>query len=253
MNKALALALFVLAGHLAAQTPLRVAAIEYPPYLGADGTTGLTYDLFRAALGPAYQVTFDVLPPARASGAFAAGQYPATVFNLDFSQVPGAVQVPMLNTRLVFFSRADRPVPRWTKLADLRGRSLAIPRRTSMPGGAIHGQLEKAGLQLVETDGLDQAFAMLALGRFDMVLAESLAGATAVRQKFADPALFAEVEPAFLTLSGGPWFNIQVPGAAQALEDFRKGLAAIGRDGTSQAILEKYYGRGRVPPGMLVP
>lgn len=245
--------LFVLVGALPGQTELRVAAVEYPPFTTAGGTNGLAFELLRAAL-PDYRVTAVVLPYNRAEEEFRAGRLPVSLFNNDYTDLPGMVHLVNQNVRMEFFWDGSRGPLRWDTLADLRGKVLAIGRATRpIENDPLLRPLLDAGVKCIEVESVETAFRMLASGRHDLVLAVDLTGRTAVRRLFGDGSSLVPLDKPYLVIPGGPWFNTALPGIAQAAQDFRKGMASLVKDGRGTAILERYCGKGKVPPGFLVP
>lgn len=236
---------------LAAQTEVKVIGIEYPPFITAAGDNGMSVELLRAALGTGYTVTLTVAPPNRAAQDFLSGKAPVSLFTSDYSKAASVKRVDNVNTNIVFFQNKTKNPVSWKALADLAGKNIAVTRSQTGQGPLIKA-LTDAGAKLTEVDAIEVGFKLLEAGRVDLVFSVDLTGHTLVAKLFPGNESLVPTDKPYVTIPGGPYFNTAIEGGEKLLADFKAGMAAIIKDGTAQKILEKYYGKGRVPANALV-
>ncbi len=237
-----------------AQAEVKVAAIEYPPYLSASlPGGGLSIELLQAALKAAgYKVVPDFLPPARATVEFTAARYAVSLFSGDYSKNPEIVQVRNINTLMTFFYNKAKGEVAWTSLADLKGKRMGTTRMTGGGASGVMKPILDAGVLADENDNIEDAFKKLAAGRVDIVFSVDLSGVVIAQRLFPGETNIVMAKKPYMVVAGGPYFNTKAPGGEKLSKDFAAGWAVIARDGTALAILEKYFGKGKVPSETLI-
>lgn len=223
-------------GLRAQESALRVVGSADPPYrvFGADGPSGLYFDLMReAARRLAWPVSFIEVPSARAFKMMENGEADLMLGPLltpERQRFLSYTQVLLPAEDKVFYGRPDAPPLR--RLADLEGRMIAVHRGKRY--GAAFDTLP--GLRLQEVNDYRVALDMVALGRVDLAVVPERQGDLLLRQRQLDlrkQALRLEGETAYLVLSRrSPWLarQAQLEHAFQAMRD----------DGSWQRLVAAY-------------
>lgn len=234
-------------------TDLEILAIEYPPY--TDSTMpdhGLSFEILKEAYkGSEFNVIPVFHPPARCELEFIEGRHPVSLYNhFSFTQYENLEQVLIQRVLLTFFYNREFGELSWETLSDLSGKKNGVLRL----GGSsqLRETMESAGLITVELDSLDQIFRLLKMGRIDVAASVDLTAMNIIQNLFPGDTSIVPTEKIFMTVSGGPWFNMNTEQGKKAMEAYRQGKERIIRDGSLLRILEKYYGTGNVPENAIV-
>ncbi|MEM7324178.1 MAG: transporter substrate-binding domain-containing protein [Actinomycetota bacterium] len=117
-------------------------------------------------------------------------------------------------------------------IEDLGGRSVA-----TVEGTASVGFLrDEAGIIARELPDLDTALAELASGNVDAVVFDAPVVAYTLNEQYGDDLIL--VEP----IEGRDPYGIALPSGSERLEEVNAAVIEIGRDGTLDALMDRYFG-----------
>lgn len=240
----------------AAERLVRLAAIDYPPYIGNElNQQGYAAELARAAFEKqGYTLEIRFYPPARARSLAASGQVdgllptqPDPALNEDFlfsAPFPGA-NIGLLKKRSLAISYpADAPLHRQDTLS-----ALSHLRFGALRGANIAAEFEKADFLKRDYVSEDlQLLDMLALGRIDLMVVDKYRASDLMilhrphligSLEFLDPPLFRSDFHLALGKRGR---------SAQILKEaFDRGLAQLAQQGGVEEIMLR-HGLGRARP-----
>ncbi len=242
-------AVLALAGGPAAQS-LGVVTFESPPLMGPSKLSpeGLEVELMKAAFkASSLDCAIDYLPQARAASMFRAGDYTLLLgtraFFPDFAAETEGYPLITLRT-ILFYRKSLLPGFAWKGYADLKPYTIAL-----ILGGASEKIAKAEGLSIDTSNDQPTEFRKLEAGRVDLALGTDLGGRLIIEDLFPGEAqLFAaDEEHPFMSLAGELVMKRSEPGFAALDAKIRAGIKAIYRSGEWLRIIEKYYGKGRVP------
>ena len=161
--------------------------------------------------------------------------------NRDFG---ATVPIALSYSALFYYRPNQKQDITFTRLADLKGYRIGVLKGTIVD----HSYFDKADIRFEESYSEQSLFKKLKLGRLDICICIDLVGHLTVREVFPEEAshfvainLPRSVTPIAIMLAE------KYPNAKELAAKYTRGLEVIIENGTYQAILEKYYGRGRIP------
>ena len=206
--------------------PVQIVAIEYPPYTSSHiKGHGLAFDALNRVLQTqavsGVKVVPLILPPGRASRLMAGELWDASFYPPAKTDRKSFKQIRLGDHPIyigLFRLRQAEPFS-WGELKALSGGLLGLSRSESQT--ALRQTLEEAGLRLVPSDSLGQAFRQLQQGRVDYVLAEQVAGyQAALAQGFNHNDLqFSENTLQEMTIN--LWVNTLTPAGAHLFRQLK--------------------------------
>jgi len=232
---------------------IRIATFEYPPMISEilpkDGLLGeIVHEAFRQE---GVGVTVEYLPQRRLIGTiigtdrFAACLGPVNLIKRREADKNVICMTPLTDIIMVFYYHKPGwpQTPVYEKLEDLGKRSVGV-----VYGSNTTRFLTAAGLQ-VEESTIESQFRKLRLGRVDLAGVGLLTGKMTLEKLFPDETeKFDVVTKPFLELPTSIFFNRPHPQSHVFSEKFVKGFEKIRQSGDYIRILEKYYGKGTIPP-----
>lgn len=232
---------------------LIVTAIEYPPYTSEymEGY-GMSIEILSEALKHTdYIVTPVFYPTGRAFTELKKGNCHINLYNTPAVFDLGIYKrVDTIAVLYTFYYNKDLNDVAWNKLSDLKGLRLGSIRVTNVEG--IRDELEEAGIIPVQTDSLVQIFTMLKKGRIDIALSVDLTAKSIIDKLYPGDKSIIQTQRKYMIINGGPWFNISTSIGNNAMKEYIKGKERMLNDGTLLRIMEKYYGKGKVPPEVII-
>lgn len=241
---ALALCCALPGAAVAAGSVVRLATVEYPPYIQqvAGQAQGLASDLVREAFARMKRpVLIEVYPLNRGlklldagvvDGFFSIKKTPEREVKLIFAREP------LFRQDYVFFSRADGHFRFDGNFAAIAGQTIGVLASTSygrrFDEAVLRGELPR----LEVASSYESLFRMLAAGRFDAVICSRLVGVEFVRRTgtvgligVSGPVV--ETTQSYLVFSQGPEHQ-------QLAEAFGQAMVQMKRDGTLSDLLARY-------------
>ncbi len=215
---------------------------DYAPFTGkALVGQGMLTQVVRAALAEeGMAITLDWLPWNRGYLKARRGEYDAT-----FPYVPSAEReadflysAPIYEADQFLYSRAGDAI----ELADLpamAGRRLCYPLGWQAPE-AIQQLIEQGVLRRHSPLGLKECARLLLLQRDDLFIADRHLGESALRSTGADAGAFHRSQAAFQHNTLHFIVSRQHPRAAELIERFDRGFAALKARGDYQRLIERY-------------
>lgn len=222
-----------------AEARLRLACNDFPPHKiekpGPDGRLGFDVDIVTEALRRAgWAVDIAYLPWKRAlelavrgevDGLCSCSYTPEREAALLFSDELGAVSVGLFARDTVTLDGID-------KIGDLKGRRVAV-----VGGYNLEGEIDKAGAFVQATSTDKTALEMLIAGNIDLLYGYELTTRHFMQfENLAHPIRYREMRrnPYYFCITR------LLPGSAQAMADFNRGLAEMSADGAIARILARY-------------
>lgn len=241
---ALALCCALPGAAVAAGSVVRLATVEYPPYIQqvAGQAQGLASDLVREAFARMKRpVLIEVYPLNRGlklldagvvDGFFSIKKTPEREVKLIFAREP------LFRQDYVFFSRADGHFRFDGNFAAIAGQTIGVLASTSygrrFDEAVLHGELPR----LEVASSYESLFRMLAAGRFDAVICSRLVGIEFVRRIGAQE----QIEISGPSVESVPSHLVFAPGdgGAALARSFDSAIAAMKRDGSFVRLTKRY-------------
>jgi len=244
-----ALALICMAGAgLADETAPRADTVDittghYPPWTDSKQPgDGVINQLVTAAFATqGLAVNYVHLPWKRALVETRRGKHPASSFWLPGATDDKALLTsePLLNTRTVFFQRAQDPPISWERLEDLKDYRIgATMGFTYTP--AFYDAVDEGLIQVLFVPDESQNFKLLLAGRIDLFAASEFAGLAMARELGIETDRLRIVQPPLLESPVHILFSSDHPRGRQLLESFNRGFRMIRDSGEYQRILERH-------------
>jgi polar amino acid transport system substrate-binding protein len=237
--------------HTAAALTADVICEDFPPYfspsLPFDGMVGeILQESFK---GSGVAVRFNYVPYARALKYFKDGKYPihtgtSAVFTADDKAAAMSI-VPFVKVRWCLFSY-NRPIPEYRKIEDLRQWQIG-----SYIGAVDIAMFRNAGIRTQELRSMDVLVKMLHYGRIDFVSICDIAFYPKARELYPDEMDRFKVSRPLFEVDGSVMFTKKHPDGERLSALFKKGFAALKSSGGLRRIVEKYYGKGKMPDDIL--
>lgn len=236
--------LLSLSAGAAAQTPVRLATFEYPPYIvqtGADAQ-GLSADLVREAfarMGRSVSIEFypwnrgvKLLEAGAVDGLFTIKKTPERVIRFNYPSKP------LIRQDYVFFVRKGSRIHFAGDFADLASATIGVVTSTSY-GQRFDDAAARGAFGKLETaTSYELIFRMLAGARVDAVICSRLVGFEFVRRIGAGGLIETSGPPVETALSYLV-FSADKRNAA-LVPAFDTAIAAMQRDGTLKRILARH-------------
>lgn len=228
----------------AAADTVKLVALNFPPLIFEENgaPAGIAYEVVGEALKRAgHQATVEVMPWARAldmardgqaDGIFTAYRTPEREQFLNYSTEVVVPQVVSL------FVRKDSPVAFTGNLADLAKYKIGVVNQISY--GPLLDEAIKAGVlpEVEKSNDSDSNVKKLAQGRFD-VMPSNRYVAQYILKKLGMADQVKELQPEVQNIPSFIAFT-KAKDTTALRAAFDQGLAAMKKDGTFQAILDKY-------------
>lgn len=229
---------------------VKVAIFDSPPLMGASklSSEGLQVELLRAAFKTVgLEPKVDLMPQARAIAMLRSGEYPVmvgtTAFFMDIKA--DVVGYPLTHIRmLLFYLKEKHPDFSWKDYPDLQQYSIAV-----MLGGAADRVIAANKLKNDNSNNQEQIFRKIEAGRVDLGIGTDLGGWLIIddvfpgqRNKFG-----SDDGHAFLSIPGEIVLSRKAPNFADLDAKIRAGVKNIYKSGEWKTLLEKYYGKGKIP------
>jgi len=132
----------------------------------------------------------------------------------------------------------------FTRLADLKGYKIGIQKGTLVD----RSYFDSAGVTFEESYSEQSLFKKLKLGRLDLCICIDLVGHLTIQELFPEEVgNFAAINIPRSVTPIAIMLAEKYPHAKELAKKYRKGLRIITENGTYQDILEKYYGKNRIP------
>lgn len=230
---------------------LTLTAFDYPPYMDPSlPSKGVFCELVSAAYkASGYDVHFRFYPLRRSTKYVMSGTVLGqlgTEWNFPATVREGAItSVPLFYYRVVGFYRTDHIKDiQFHSLTDLQGYQLGVLR------GSSDAQLFRGvhSLTVEEVSHGEQLFKKLAARRNDIGFMAELSG-LAILQRFYPQQLddWARTDNMIQGLLAQVVFSRTYPHYDRYVAALQRGIQAIRKNGLYTRILEKYYGKGKVP------
>ncbi|WP_186441196.1 substrate-binding periplasmic protein [Desulfamplus magnetovallimortis] len=234
------LILLVLSGFAHAAQPIKLATLDWEPYIGQTlPDNGYVAEVIREAFKRSgYEIQMDFLPWARVVKMAREGKYDGYFpeYYSDELQKDFKVSSSFPGGPLVFFKRKGEEI-HYGSLSDLKPYFIGVVR------GYINTREFDEADYLKKDEATDDLtnFKKLLKKRVDLIVADKFVGYDTVRKNLPDaveqidvvnPPL--EIKDLFLCISK------KTPDAQIKLEALEKGLAEIKSDGTLERILKKH-------------
>lgn len=232
---------------------LIVNAIEYPPYTSENiEGNGMSIEILSEALKHTDYVISPVFyPTGRAFTELKKGNCHINMYNTPAVFDLGIYKrVDTIAVLYTFYYNKDFKIVEWENLKDLKGLRLGSIRVINREG--IRNEIKEAGIIPVETDSLIQIFSMLKKGRIDIALSVDLTAESILDKFYPEDTSIRQTGKKYMIIKGGPWFNISDELGINAMKEYIKGKERMLKDGSLIRIMEKYYGKGRVPPEAII-
>lgn len=231
--------------------PVEILTFAYSPYMEEDGTGILPRMIREAGGGKLPQPVFRVYPRKRALQMFLKEGQGDLLFlgeSRYFPELAGQVAaIPLLKARMVMaYRRAAFPDFSASDLEDFKGYRIA-----SSLGSHFSGIFREKGM-VVEESKMDNNLRKLMAGRVDFWHTVDITALEMIARQFPGR------DAGFGFWEHRPYFVIELlarrGGEGMAfLGKFEEAFQAFKARGGDLAILEDYYGKGRVPEDVRIP
>ncbi|WP_417070616.1 substrate-binding periplasmic protein [Niveibacterium terrae] len=242
-------ALLGLSAGVSAQTPVRLASFEYPPYIVQTeaGAQGLSADLVREAFARMRRgVLIEFYPWNRSvklleadaiDGLFTIKKTPERMKRLNYPNKP------LIRQDYVFFVRKGSRTRFAGDLADLSAATIGVVTSTSYGQRFDEAAARGAFSRTESASSYELIFRMLAGGRVDAVICSRLVGLEFARRIGADKLIEISGPPVETALS----YLVFAPKNAALAPSFDKAITTMERDGTLERILARYGAQQNKP------
>lgn len=234
---------------------VQLLTFHYPPFMDANKPSdGLMGEIIHAAfdeVGVTAQIVY--YPPLRmfrdsiGTQHFLACIGPVSLIERQPAARRSQVvySPPFATIIMVFYYHEPthgRKPTTYENFSDLNGFRVGVIR-----GSNTIKLLDGKGIEIVQT-GVDAQMKMLRDNRIDFSAIGLLTGMELIQTLFPGNADdFAFIRKPIMQLPASIYFNKQFPGGEVYPEKFKKGLDALIEKGIYVQILEKYYGKAKVP------
>ncbi|MCG7622517.1 substrate-binding periplasmic protein [Epibacterium sp. Ofav1-8] len=247
---ALGLALATMTAPLMAE-PLRIATGEYAPMTGEALPNGGVVNglVSRLAADAGVEISFEYMPWNRGLELTRQGQMHGASYWNDLTDQSGLIEVgPVSNGRIVFFHRADAPLPEWSELDDLAGTTfgatLGYPYTEAF---WAHGEDGTYEIQTASNDLSN--FKKLQKGRIDAFIINELVGWDLLNQNFSpeEVAQFAASETPVAEALGYLQISTEAEGGADIAARLQSAYDALAESGELDAVKTELNAASGIP------
>ncbi len=233
-----------------AEEKVTVTAFNYPPYMDESLSEKglfceLVYEAYKAA---GCETSFKFYPLKRSTLYVAEGRELAqlgTEWNFSEESRKDVHPVSLFFYRKMGFYLKDRfKEIRFKKLSDLKGYKLGVILGSS--DSAI--LMKNKYLEVEQVPTMEQMFKKLYAGRSDIVFAPELSALSFIEANYpGEVGRFAVTDDVLQDLLGQVIFSKKYPDYEKYVVKFQEGLNLIRDNGNYFKVLEKYYGKNKVP------
>ena len=210
----------------------------WPPFIDADGQSGISIELSRAALATqGYQLNMKILPWSRALNEARSGHIDlliATWKTAERRKFLYFSEAYAIN-KITFISRAEEPFE-YTGLFSLKNKAVGVARNYGYGDAFNHSKL----FRRYEANDLVANLKKLSRHRIDVTLDDEIAARALMKAEGFDTSAFHFSQT---PLSQNPLYvtsGIANPKSKRLIEAFNRGLKTIKDNGTYDAIMNKY-------------
>jgi len=229
----------------AAQTnaaDLEITTGHYPPWTGSElPGQGVINQLVTAAFAAqGLSVDYVHLPWKRALEETRRGNYPVSSFWLPSSKQREFLQLsaPLIDTRTVFFQRAEDPPVNWERIEDLApyriGATIGF---TYTP--EFYEAVDQGVIRVLFVPDESQNLKLLFGGRIDLFAASEFTGLQMARELGVERDRLRIVHPPLIRSPVYLLFSTQHPKGMRLMAQFNEGLSRIRASGEYLRILEQ--------------
>lgn len=236
----LSIALPVFAGHAFGQQNIRLATLDWPPYIGKDlPEEGYTAELIRTAFKRVgYEVKFLFMPWKRALNTVSEGHYEglAPIYFTKQRAMEFSLSEAFPSGPLVFAKRKNSNID-YTQLRDLRPYKIAC-----VSGYANTKEFDDAAyLQKSLTNNDTTGYRRLLFGTVELWLADKFVAQYTISNHLPERAVEIEFIDKPLGIKNlHVAFSRMKVNHQKLTKDFNKGLSSVLTDGTLESILAKH-------------
>lgn len=239
----------------AAEQKVVISSVIYPPLVFKLNDQVKEEGMLREIASKAYQASgykanYELIPMSRNVWSIDKRMADACLGAMEWFRRQGkedlVSHVDLVNLKFVAFYRKSRFPDgiEFKALSDLRGYTFGNVR-----GSSSQHILESAGLRIDLVKNVKLNFKKLEADRFDFAVAFRITGTYLAGVMFQGKEdQFAYIDKHLLDM---PLSMIFLKQNKFMKKKFEKGLMKIVRDGTYYSILEKYYGKGKVPDDII--
>ncbi len=230
---------------------INIATIDYPPLMGEQ--EGLMTDIVKEAFSiQEYQVNYTLIPMARIAWSITEGDSDAAIGSIHWLRGKQLLEQVRHKTIYytgmhLFYRKQQFPEGiNYQDLSEINQYKIGYIR-----SGSMLQVLKKAGIKPQLVKDLATNSRKLKTQRIDMFVATELGGWGAIKKKYPDAVNeFAMMPRPILDILGSgdvifPLKNKHIQGI------FERGLLKLINNGGYRQILEKYYGKGKIPTNLL--
>ena len=225
----------LLLGTAAHADPLVIATGEYAPMTGADlPNQGVVNGLVsRIAEEAGVEIEFEYMAWKRGLTLTRQGQKGAASYWNTLADQTGLIAVgPVSSGRIVFFYRKDKPLPEWTELSDLSGRTFGAT--LGYPYSEAFWAAGEEGTFKIQTAQSDLAnFKKLLAGRIDGFVINELVGWDMLKNEFTaeEIATLTVTETAVTEAEGFLQVSTEMEGGAEIAAKLQAAYDALKASG----------------------
>lgn len=244
---------FMLYNILIAKEKIVIKTSEYPPYVMKDGT-GIVLDITKEIYKESrFEIVYLEVPRKRVEIEFLSG-----VHNYNFATSYSKSIIPkdkikdidyrkIIDTRLViYYNKKYKPNFKFEKTEDLNGMKAAV-----ILGTPYRDFYKKIGLNIETAPDPRSNYMKLKSGRVDIVPGFDLTSRLLIKELFGKSIELVELPKEILNDEYGIYFNKSNKIYPEIIYEFDRGLNRIKENGKYLEIIEKYYGKGKVPKNIL--
>ena len=238
----LACAAWVSADEDADRVQITISTGHYPPWAGQElPGQGVINQLVTAAFATqGLEVRYVYLPWKRALEETRRGSFPASSFWLPGTGQRKFLRMsdPLINTRTVFFQRAEDPPIRWERIEDLApyriGATLGF---TYTP--EFYNAVDQGRIRVLFVPDETQNLKLLFGNRIDVFAASEFAGLQMARELGAERDRLRIIHPPLIQSPVYLLFSTRHPQGTHLMARFNLGLQRIRTSGEYQRILDQ--------------
>lgn len=237
---------------LVASNKLELITFDYPPYMGENKVSkdGVLCELVKEAFKVSgVDTEVNILPVKRAMTQISDNYslaYIGLINNFNDATKANLQEFPLMKIKFVlFYLKEQFPYGfNYTNYSDLNNYSIGV-----LMGGITDMVGKQNNLKIEPVTSLDLVFKKLEASRNDFGVAVDLSGMFLIEKLFPnkkDKFTYNNVKP-FVSSKGSLLLNKKHPEYQTYVGKLKDGLKTIYKNGTWLKILEKYYGKGKVP------
>lgn len=244
---------FMLYNAVFSKEKIVIKTSEYPPYVMKDGkgiVLEITKEIYRESR---FEIVYLEVPRKRIEVEFIDGKHYynfATAYSkriIPKEKIKDVDYRKIIDTRLIlYYNKKYNQGFKFDKLEDLKGMKAAV-----ILGTPYRDFYKQIGMDIETAPDPRSNYLKLKSGRVDIVPGFDLTSRLLIKELFVNDTELVELPKELLNDEYGLYFHKANKFYPEVIYEFDKGMKRIKENGKYLEIVEKYYGKGKVPEKIL--